>query len=592
MKKILLFVLAISFGLYTIAQNRAVTPKAIRDVAVKTKKPIKDVGDTCGEYVPGVKSKSLLADTDIGNTWYDLQTNVSMQNRLYLYDDGTFGAAWTFGPEGSPGGNGRGTGYNYFDGNDWGPLPTISVEDTTKTGWPSYTPYGENGELFVCHHMAYGLLFGIRETKGTGAWEGNLQFGPVGAIDISWPRGITTGIDNNIIHFISVTYDNPIFGQTESLLYSRSSDGGDTWEIENHFFEELGPDYYTNLGGDIYEFAEPKEGLLTFLVGDNWTDLILMKSMDDGDTWDETIIWECPYPLNSGTPTDTFYCPDGSHHLAIDNSGLTHVVFGITRSYADDAGGHFYFPGVDGIIYWNENMPAFSNNLNALSPYGDPGTELIEDYNLIGWSQDVNGNGELDIFWNDIEPYNTGLSSMPQLIIDNLNRLFLIYSSVTETYDNGTSNYRHLWVRASPDCGTTWGSFYDMNSGLIYMFDECVYPSAAPNSVDSVYFIYQADNNPGTTTTSADENYIRMMSVSKTDVLGVKKNKQVVFDDNVSQNYPNPFIGTSTVYVNLDESAELSLEVHNIMGQLVYELPAKKYNAGKQEFIINGTNLE
>ena len=41
-----------------------------------------------------------------------------------------------------------GIGYNYFDGNDWGMYPYESI----TSGWaifPSYTDYGENGEICV-----------------------------------------------------------------------------------------------------------------------------------------------------------------------------------------------------------------------------------------------------------------------------------------------------------------------------------------------------------------------------------------------------------------------------------------------------------
>ena len=73
-----------------IAQERAVVPKAKRDVAViKPAKAIKFDNRTTGDYVPGMKSASLLADDQIGQTIYDLQTNSCMQNRLYLYDDGS-----------------------------------------------------------------------------------------------------------------------------------------------------------------------------------------------------------------------------------------------------------------------------------------------------------------------------------------------------------------------------------------------------------------------------------------------------------------------------------------------------------------------
>ncbi|MEZ5147249.1 MAG: hypothetical protein R2759_09245 [Bacteroidales bacterium] len=92
-------------------------------------------------------------------------------------------------------------------------------------------------------------------------------------------------------------------------------------------------------------------------------------------------------------------------------------------------------------------MPAFSNNLNALNPYDHPDSELEENYNLIGWSQDIDNNGTLD-FTDEIGLYWLGLSSMPQLVVNDWGQLYLVYSSVTEGYDNGLKNFRHLWIRA------------------------------------------------------------------------------------------------------------------------------------------------
>lgn len=594
MKKILLFLVTLSFGVYMFAQERAVLPKAQRDVAViKPATLIKDLGNQQGTYVPGTKGAGMFSEAWVGNTMYDLQTNSSTQNRLYLYGDGTMGTVWNMGLDPTAFAA-RGTGYNYYDGTSWGAIPTVRIEPY-KTGWPSYAPYGENGEIFVVHHMTDGLAYGIRTDKGTGLWTMAIQEGPPSAVDISWPRGVTTGTNHEFIHFISVTY-TVYLGQTNALLYSRSSDGGASWEVNNHFFEELGPDYYTNIGGDVYEFMEPKNNTLAFLVCDNWTDMALMKSTDNGDNWDKTVIWENPYPLHvTGEVTDTFYCVDGSHHLAMDNNGLIHVVFGINRTYGD-SGGEYWFPGVDGVGYWNENMPTFTNDMDALCPYSDCGySELIEDYNLIGWSQDIDGNGSLDIM--DIAVYYRGLSSMVQLSIDDQNRLFCVYSSVTEGFNNGSQNYRHIWTRTSPDGGTSWGTFYDLTGDLIYIFDECVFPSITANSDDNIYFAYQADNEPGMHVQGdADpptDNQIRVMTVLKDDILNsINENPQVISGSNVSQNYPNPFKSTSIVYVMLDKPASLSLEVTNLIGQVVYSVPEKQYPAGKAELTINAEGLD
>ncbi|MEZ5199027.1 MAG: carboxypeptidase-like regulatory domain-containing protein, partial [Bacteroidales bacterium] len=378
----------------------------------------------------------------IGETFYDLQSNSSMQNRIYKYDDGTIGAVYTLGFDYPNFSGDRGTGYNYFDGLDWGPMPVERIEND-RTGWPSYTPWGLNGEIVVAHYSGAssdGLIINYRENKGNGEWNFNEFFGPTYNNYYLWPRAMAGGFDHNDLHVIALTAPEANGGITYqgmdgALLYSRSPDGGATWDHEHILLDEINSNYYNGFDGDSYEIQTQGENV-AFLVGDAWTDLVLMKSTDNGDTWTKTIIWEHPYPLWSNTPTDTFYCVDGAHSLAFDLSGKVHVAFGINRAISEDGSMQSWFPAVDGIGYWNEDMPIFSNNLNALNPYGGAGTELIEDYNLIGWTQDINGNGELDVL-DDWGTYYLGFSSMPQLVIDETNSIFLIYSSVTETYDNG-----------------------------------------------------------------------------------------------------------------------------------------------------------
>ena len=118
---------------------------------------------------------------------------------------------------------------------------------------------------------------------------------------------------------------------------------------------------------------------------------------------------------------------DGTHHLAFDSQNKIHVVFGINRAYADDAGSGFWYPGVGGIGYWNEDMPGFTNDMNALNPYGEPGSELVEDVNLIGWTQDIDGNGEIDVL-DEWGTYYVGFSSMPQIVIIRIGLYFHLCS--------------------------------------------------------------------------------------------------------------------------------------------------------------------
>ena len=147
-----------------------------------------------------------------------------------------------------------------------------------------------------------------------------------------------------------------------------------------------------------YAFAEPKENYVAFVVGSFQSDLFLMKSADNGQTFQKTIIWDNPYDLVTPTfQTEQFFSVDGSVAVALDNSGMAHVVFGIVNAWFDFEEEQWAFNKfTDGVGYWNETMETFSSNLNALDPSCGPESELVQDVSLIGWSQDLNGNGMIE----------------------------------------------------------------------------------------------------------------------------------------------------------------------------------------------------
>lgn len=600
MKKLLLIGLVMTMTVSLTAQNRAIVSKEIRSRVEKMDNPVvnhSEYGQT--PAIPAYKSTNLVDEAVIGGTRYDLQTNTSIQNRIHAFDDGTVGAVWTMGLN-DAGFPDRGTGYNYYDGSAWDAEPEARIE-SLRTGWPSYAPYGENGEMVVSHDFAAGTLYYLtRDEKGTGEWTEDEFIGP-DDIQISWNRSTTSGVDNSTMQLLYITWPTgnggPIYeGLNGALLYSRSSDGGDSWDYQHELLDGMTGDDYYGISADNYEWAASKGDNIAFLVGDVWIDMFLMKSSDGGDTWTKTVIWEHPYPLYDFTyATDTFYCVDGTHHLAFDSQNKIHVVFGINRAYADDGGSGFWFPGIGGIGYWNEDMPTYSNNINALNPYEDPESELVEDYNLIGWEQDVNGDGELT-YLDEWGTYYVGFSSQPQIIIDDMDYKYVVFSSVTETYDNGAMNYRHLWARGSWGEGV-WGDFVHLTSDLLHIFDECVYPSAASFTDDNFYLLYQTDSEPGINIQGdlhpITDNNMNFMKVERAELIPVEVSENSGSFDavHVSQNYPNPFTSSSWINVEVQKTCVLSLEVTNLTGQAVYMVPERKVNAGTVRLEIAAGDL-
>ncbi len=380
MKRILLLTFILSLFFSGFAQ-RPVASKEIRNFKAKMILPTagQEEGVSQSGVLPFSSPAITTVDEDVvGKTFYDLQTNSAVANRVVVYDDGTIGAAFTF--SGETAFTDRGTGYNYFDGADWGDYPTERIEDE-RTGWPAYDAWGENGEIVVSHYSGApidGLAVARRETKGEGDWTLTVHNSPQASAFYLWPKMVTGGTDNSVMHVIALTA--PIAnggalyeGLNAALLYSRSEDGGDTWSINGELFPELNSDHYKNFGGDGYAMLAEGDNV-AFVYGDGWTDFGMMKSTDGGNTWTQTIIWEHPYPLFSNQApiaTENFYNNDGTFDIAFDQSGMAHVVFGINRSNCDGTWPGSWFPGVGGIGYWNEDRPTFSADTNALCPYPD-----------------------------------------------------------------------------------------------------------------------------------------------------------------------------------------------------------------------------
>ena len=403
MKKILFIFIAFCLVSAAYCQNRTAANKSAKDykVTLEINQAYDGSEQLSGIAVPYKASNKLLEEDQVGETFYDRQSNSGLGNRFFVFEDGSMGATWTIGMEVSAFTD-RGTGYNYFDGAEWGEWASTRIE-TMKTGWPSYTNLGENGEINVSHNASapYGMHINRRAEKGAGDWNETILLGPANNEKITWPRILTTGENNNIVHMLAEIRDignGGYLGQEFALAYYRSMDGGDSWDISNEILEGIGINYYSSVDPDTYTWAEPKNGIIAFASMGKWHDVFLMKSDDDGESWDKTIIWEHPYPFYGDETvfTDTLWGPDHSGNIALDSEGNAHIVFGLGYYTKSEAGTTYtLWPTLsNGIVYWNEDMPPFeaNNQHDAL----DPEENLVEDYNIIGWMHDENDNGILD----------------------------------------------------------------------------------------------------------------------------------------------------------------------------------------------------
>ena len=603
MKRILLFLIVFCFSVFGYAQNfNRDFSKQLENQSLE--RPVHySVDQPTGPYKgtnPYVQATKAINEVTIGETMYDLQTNSACQNRVYLHSDGTIGAVWTRGIS-SPNFSGRGTGYNYFSAT-WAPYPTARIE-STRCGWPSYAPLGPGGEIVVSHNGTDGLEILTRTTKGTGTWYDTTFLGPVysdAGTELLWPRMVTAGENHDTVHMIATSTNNAgvtYKGQFIAILYSRSVDGGVTWDKKCEVLTEMDSTNYNGFSGDAYAWAEPKGNTIAFVVGDSWFDLFLMKSDNAGETWTKKKIFTHPYPMFKEETTlvlDTPYVCDGSIAVALDNNGMAHVLFSLMRVLNSDTTDAVtsYFPITDGLAYWNETMSEFSS-LDIDSVY--------QSGNLVGYIIDTDGDSTFTWLSGSagdiIGKYYQSLASYPGIVIDGNNDIYISFSLVVEHLTNSVQHYRHLYSRKSMDGGLTWSDFYDLTNDVSHDYDECVFASLSPNSDSLIHLIFQADYEPGIAVSGDEDPYannrIIYMGVPKSDwgnppAVGISEIKNISF---ISQNYPNPFNENSFVDVRISRSTELRLEISSMVGQKISEINKGKVGAGNHTFTINGNNL-
>jgi hypothetical protein len=469
---------------------------AIADFSDRPQQPLEGQSDTDIEHI---QNRELVVQRQvIGYTQYDLQSNAAIDDRMAGGAEAV-SAAWTMSLELTPFSD-RGTGYNYYDGNTWGEISYERIE-SVRIGWPSIVHTASGREVVVSHpgidtplHMAW-------RDAGTGAWSeasvpSDLEVGKL------WPRMAAGGEDGNSLHVICITTPTGNGGvvhngQDGSLLYYRSQDGGDSWDIIDHSFADLDSSNFANFSGDTYAI-HARGNTVAFAAFNDFSDSFVMISQDNGETWTKQLLVDFPvdlYVADMGLPEgeefaedynddglfQEYFNTDGAGDVHIDTYGQVHVSYG--SMYYMDAdtidGTTSYFPGTNGLAYWNESMGADSAQ-------------------IIGYSFDYDESGTLD--FDEIAAYYVGCAGFPSIASDAAGNLYVTYSAIMENFSTGAQNYRHQFLVHSMDGGMSWNAdeACDLTPDEDYDGYEAVFGSIAPDVVNGqLEIIYQRDFEPG-----------------------------------------------------------------------------------------------
>ena len=471
---------------------------AVLDIDHRPEMPVNNQPTQATEHV---QIREFVVERQvIGLTQYDLQSNAAIDDRV-AGNGSAVSAAWTMSLDVSPFED-RGTGYNFYDGDLWDEQPYERIENV-RIGWPSINHLGDGREVVISHAAVETGLHMVRRDAGTGSWvdsdlPNNAILDDGTTVGNLWPRAAVGGLNDEIIHVICIT--TPVAnggleyqGQDGALLYYRSLDYGDTWEMQT--FPQLDSSNFINMSADAYAI-HAHEGVVAFAVFNDLQDSFVMISDDAGDNWEYHVIADFPvdmYTVDSGLPDSLGYDfdgdgifaeylnSDGAGDVHVDEFGTVHCVFGaMYYADADTTDANFsFFPGTNGLQYWRED---FGNDSSV----------------TIAYAYDVDESGALDLE-DDIALYFVNLAGIPSMGSDEDGNLYVSYSAIMENYSSGTQNYRHIYLVNSEDNGDTWNSdeACDLTPDIDFDGYESIFGSISPRLDEHVELIYQRDFEPG-----------------------------------------------------------------------------------------------
>ncbi|HKR04159.1 MAG TPA: T9SS type A sorting domain-containing protein [Bacteroidia bacterium] len=527
---------------------------------------------------PSQQAKTTNTNIVIGNTTYDLQSNgTSIAHRVYK-NGSTLGAAWTYSTDLGGTYPDRGTGVNNSSNNgaSWGPLPTARAE-SERRGFGALDKLGA-GECVVSHVSATdSVAFYSRPTAGTGAWtKVSYLPGPGANLQLLWPSMCTGGPNGNSVHVVAVTaptgnggaYYN---GQDPALIYNRSTDGGATWDIVNSQLPGSDATLFTGFRANGYAIDADGD-VIAIVAGNIDSDWVLWKSMDNGNTWTKTIIFDFPFTnyddstmitdVNGDLIADTLETTDGAYAVVIDHNDVVHCFAGgMTIIDETDVGLLGLFLSTNGLLYWNENM----------------GSSLPE---VIAESEDLNGDLTLT-FGADLGGRygNDGICSMPTAGVDFQNNVYVAYASLKDNTTNGATpefSYRNVYCKASGDGGLNWNPQFNVFNDD---FTELVFPSMARevNAPGCFHLIWQQDASPGYSVPPNGEHAIGSNDIMYSCIdpitelgitVGINENNNSTL---IIQIAPNPASDFVKLSYNFEQPEFVKINVTNVFGQSVYQ---------------------
>jgi hypothetical protein len=622
MKKLYALTIAAVATTFATAQVAATLEGASQGApqTLSTSKVFIDKADNGGFGVAPTKKKPLSARgvdyksfVRIGSTYYDLQTNFAMPHRLAMHSNGAVSATWTTSNTDAAGFSTRGSGYNYRDASGkWNPSDSSRVENV-RTGWANIGILSNGSVFTIGHDATNGGFYMTKSASATtrpSTTTSILQEPPYKPI---WARTANNG---DVIHLICSYTDSAAPGEARApqrkgifapMVYSRSKDGGTTWDKKHIMLPNYDSTLTNNGGADQYTI-DVKGNTVAIVNADLLQGVIAWKSTDGGDNWQRIIVDTFKYAPWTGKTEmlDTPYTNDGTVDVIIDNNNKLHVFWGLGRVFDNDTtdASYSFYPGTQGMMHWSE-----ATNKTSLIASGnqfdrdEDGFNSLEQATYSGLSSGNVPSGLSTV----ARLGSTSALRQPASAMDANGNLFCLFSMpIEQDLSDLGANFRDIGVVYSTDGGATWSLPQNVTQVLGREDD---FASTCRVANGFLHMTWQQDEIAGTNLQNNSGafgnhpvvlNLINYQAIPVTEILngnigmlyGVNVEKPNTGEVMVvNQNYPNPFSNSTNVLVYLTKPGDIKVEVRNAMGALVKTQTHTGLYKGNHELTITAEGL-
>lgn len=336
-----------------------------------------------------------------------------------------------------------------------------------------------------------------------------------------------------------------------------------------------------------------------------------VESTDAGETWTAKYadLYQPPTKSILASDNKTYECffagCGGGIDFWYDQNGLAHFVW---QAYWTARSGTYFPLNSTGIFSWKQG----ASTVDLLTVFNDPTVTDMTMFDSINVT--INTLNVVDYFTgsdNPALPHATAIWGMTPLISTDPNNWMVVY----ETYQDGdvvtdvdvfedgsvyqTRLFRNIYSVKTTDGGQNWSAptpfrANDPNSDPSVKFDYHSPSTARFNPILSgkvksdINFV--ADTSPGPIETGQagwDDNtwYHDVAIKSGVTVKGASMN------DLLMQNYPNPFISSTTIPVVMKNDEVVTLSVTDILGREVATLFHERLSVGEHLIPFSASNL-